>query len=637
MPRRATAFAALLLLLVLPAALPAPATGMAYKETPSLVDKVRAGILPPVQERLPRLPSVVDMAAQGKQPGRPGGELRMLIGRSKDVRLMFVYGYARLVGYDADLELRPDLLADCRVEEGRRFTLLLRPGHRWSDGAPFTAEDFRYWWQDVANNPALSPAGPPQDMLVNGQPPRFEVLDETTVRYEWDEPNPEFLPRLAAASPLLIYRPAHYLKPFHADYVDPAALQTAVAEARVRNWASLHNRMDNLYKFDNPDIPTLQPWKNTVEPPETRFVGERNPFFHRVDSQGYQLPYIDRFILSEADSKLIPAKAAAGEADLQARSIAFSNYTFLKENEKRSGYATLLWGTAKGSHVALFPNLNVTDSDWRRLLRDARFRHALSLAIDRHIINRSLYFGLALPGNNTVLARSPLYREDYRTRWTAYDPQRAAALLDELGLSRTRSDGTRLMANGRPVEIIVETSGESTEEVDVLELVRETWAEVGVKLYIRPSQRDVFRNRIYAGETVMSVWSGLENGIPTADMSPVELAPTMQDQLMWPKWGQFHETGGKAGEPVDMPGPKQLMQLLGAWYRAPEASRRREIWHEMLEIHAEGTYSIGIVAAVKQPVVVAHALRNVPVEGVYNWDPGAQFGIYRPDTFWLDR
>ena len=104
------------------------------------------------------------------------------------------------------------------VHEGRVFTLKLRKGHRWSDGQPFTTEDFRYYWEDVANNKELSPAGPPRDLLVEGQPPKFEVLSETEVRYTWHKPNPHFLPRLAGASPLFIYRPAHYLKPLHKKY-----------------------------------------------------------------------------------------------------------------------------------------------------------------------------------------------------------------------------------------------------------------------------------------------------------------------------------------------------------------------------------------------------------------------------------
>ena len=56
----------------------------------------------------------------------------------------------------------------------------------------------------------------------------------------------------------------------------------------------------------------------------------------------------------------------------------------------------------------------------------------------------------------------------------------------------------------------------------------------------------------------------------------------------------------------------------------------------MLEIHAEQIFTIGLIAGVKQPVVVSNHLRNVPAEGVYNWDPGSFFGIFRPELFWFD-
>ena len=353
----------------------------------------------------------------------------MLIGRSRDIRLLVVYGYARLVGYTENFELVPDILESIDVEEGRIFTLHLRPGHKWSDGAPFTSEDFRYWWKDVANNPNLSPSGPPVDMLVNEEPPVFEVVDETTVRYTWPANNANFLPRLAGAAPLFIYRPAHFLKKYHADYATEAELEERIG--RARNWAAQHNRQDNMYRFDNPSLPTLQPWMNTTRPPATRFKAERNPYFHRVDENGRQLPYIDRFIMSQATAQLIPAKAGAGEVDLQARSIYFNNYTFL----------------------------------------------------------------------------------------------RAA---------------------------------------------------------------------------------------------------------------QNYETGGKVGEPPDMPAAIELQELHRQWLNAGSDEERTEVWGKMLSIHADQVFSIGVVSGVMQPIVVRNGLRNVPRKGIYNWDPGAQFGMYRPDTFFWD-
>ena len=622
-----------LLLLALPmamtSALAAPATLI---ETPMLRDDVAAKKLPPVKQRLPENPMVVPMDGKTAELGQHGGTLNMLIGRARDVRMLVVYGYARLVGYDRNLALVPDILQNVDAKDDRVYTMKLRQGHKWSDGQPFTSEDFRYFWEDVANDKDLSPAGPPSALLVDGQAPKVEILDKTTVRYTWTKANPDFLPLMAGASPLLIYRPAHYLKQFHKKY-NPKIVEAERAEPGKRSWAAIHNREDNLYQFDNPKLPTLQPWLNITKPPTDRFVAVRNAFFHRVDDNGRQLPYIDKVVLPVVDGKLIPAKAGAGESDLQARDIQFNNYTFLKKGEKTNNYRTFLWRTAKGSHLALFPNLNVADPVWKQLFRDVRFRRALSMSIDRAQINQVLYFGLASESNNTVVPDSPLFRKEYQTQWAKFDRKAADRLLDEIGLKKG-SDGVRRLSDGRPLEIIVETAGESTEQTDVLELVRENWREVGIKLFSKPSQRDLLRNRVFSGEAMMSVWQGLDNGMPSADTGPDELAPKDQAQLQWPKFGQYYETAGKSGEAPDFPEAIELMKLVESWRNANREGREK-VWHRMLAIHADQQFSIGIVNNVMQPVVVTNTLKNVPEKGLYNWDPGAFFGIYRPDTFWF--
>ena len=601
-------------------------------ETPMFQEDVHAKKLPPIKQRLPDNPLVVTMDGKTSEIGQQGGTLNMLIGRARDVRMLVVYGYARLICYDRNLQMAPDILESIDVKEDRIFTMKLRKGHKWSDGEPFTSDDFRYFWEDVANDKDLSPAGPPAELLVEGKPPQVEYLDKTTVRYTWLKPNPEFLPRMAGASPLFIFRPAHYLKQFHKKYT-PKVIDIEKNDPGKRTWAAIHNREDNMVQYDNPKLPTLQPWINTTKAPADRFLAVRNPYFHRVDENGRQLPYIDKIVLPVVDAKLIPAKAGAGESDLQARDIQFNNFTFLKKSEKTNNYRTYLWRTARGSHFALFPNLNVSDPVWKSLFRDARFRHALSMAIDRSQVNQVLYFGLATESNNTVVAESPLFKKQYQTQWAQYDRKAADKLLDELGLKRG-SDGIRRLSDGRPLEIIVETAGESTEQTDVLELIRDTWRQSGIKLFSKPSQRDVLRNRVFSGEAMMSVWDGIENGMPNADTSPDELAPLSQIQLQWPKFGQYFETAGKAGEAPDIPEAIELIKLNEAW-RGANHEAREKIWHRMLSIHSEQQFSIGVINNVLQPVVVSNSLKNVPEKGMYNWDPGSFFGIYRPDTFWF--
>lgn len=625
MMRLATALLTLLTLL--------PAAGRAGppEETPSLAAAVAAGTLPAVAERLPRQPLIVEAPAGARQ----GGSLRTLIGSAKDVRLMVVYGYARLVVFNDKLQLVPDILEKLEVTEDRIFTFHLRPGHRWSDGAPFTAEDFRYFWEDVALNRDLSPTGVPVELLVDGKPPRFEVIDATTVRFSWDKPNPNLLPRIAGASPLYLYRPAHYLKRFHASYTDPEQLKAKAREAGARNWAQLHNRLDNQYRNDNPDLPTLDPWVLQTKAPAQRFMFKRNPFYHRQDTAGRQLPYLDEVAMTVADPKIVAVKTGAGESDLQARYLSFDNYTFLRQAAERNDYNVRLWTTAKGSHLALFPNLTVADPVWRGLMRDVRVRRALSLGIDRHEINQVVFYGLATEGNNTMLRSSPLYSDGNRTKWATYDPGRANALLDEAGLNRWSDDGFRLLPDGRPMMIVVESPGDTAEQTDVLQLIRDTWAKLGVKLLIKSMQQEVFRNRVFAGETVMSISAGAENGVATPDISPAEWAPTNQQYLQWSQWGNFYETMGKAGSAIDMPEARQILDLYRKWESSPDSAGRKAAWEDLLALSADQVFSIGLIGTVPQPIVVSNKLRGVPDKAMFNWDPGANFGMYRMDGFWF--
>ncbi len=618
-------------------ALPALAQTPPLSESSFWATEVKEGILPPISERLPSQPLIVDLEAKGRVIGTQGGTLRTLVSRSKDIRQMVVYGYARLVGYAPDYSLQPDILRAVDIFEDRRYTLHLRKGHSWSDGAPFTSADFAYWWHDVANNEHITPSGPPEWMTVAGKIGTVTFPDALTVVFEWDTPNSSFLPLLAQASPPFIYRPAHYLKQFHGDYADPDFLEQEIQVARVKSWPALHNRRDNMYKFDNPDEPTLQPWMNASGKPTSRNLFVRNPYYHRIDSTGAQLPYIDVVEMTVVGSGLIAAKSNAGEVDLQARGLGFRDVAILKKGETDGGnYRTLLWANGTASQIAIYPNLNFADPVWRKVMRDVRFRRALSLGIDRRMINRALYFGMADEGGMTVLERSPLHNADYLTAWSEMDIAHGNRLLDEMGLTERARNGLRKLPDGRPMEFVIETAGERQEVENALTIITDTWRELGIRLVMRPLDRDILRNRIYAGTGMAAVWYGWDNGLPSAATSPEYLAPTQQEFFAWPKWGQHFQTMGQAGEPPDMEAPKRLLQLQSDWNRTTAATAREAIWKEMLDIHAQEQFAIGILSGAPQPVVVSRRLRNVPEMGIWAYDPGAHFGIHRIDEFYFE-
>jgi peptide/nickel transport system substrate-binding protein len=243
---------------------------------------------------------------------------------------------------------------------------------------------------------------------------------------------------------------------------------------------------------------------------------------------------------------------------------------------------------------------------------------------------------------------SPLYREEYRTKYASLDVREANRMLDKVriklpdgtegDLRRRNGRGVRLLPDGRPMIVMLETAGESTEETDVLRLVADSWRKIGVELVTRPQTREILRGRIYSGEAMMTIWSGLENGLPDARSNPAELACVTQSVLWCPKFGQFRETGGVSGEPIpaSLKTVRELSDLADRWSRTADCREQERIWHRMLQIHADLQYTIGLIANVKQPVVVSPRLKNVPKQATYSWEPYAFFGAYRPDTFWLE-
>lgn len=604
-------------------------------ESPLLAEDVAANKLPPMAERLPDIPLVLDMAALGKEYGTYGGSIRTLMAKSKDIRMMTVYGYARLVGFDDTLELRPDILDSFEVSEGRIFTLKLRKGHKWSDGHPFTTEDFRYYWEDVALHEELSRSSASSEMIVEGKLPLFEVIDDLTVRYTWEKPNPLFLASLAAPRPNVIYLPAHYMQQFHEKFADKATLDQMVVDNGARNWVSLHINKGRHYRPENPDRPRLDPWLNLTAPPAEQFTFVRNPYFHRTDDRGMQLPYIDKVVIGISSAEIIPAKTGSGEVDLQARYLRFSDYTFLKASGKTQNLNVALWQEGKGAQLAIFPNYNTNDETWRTVLRDVRFRRALSMAIDRDELNQQFFFGLANVSGNTVMPDSPLYDEKFANAWINLDIDAANTLLDEMGL-KIGDDGIRVLPDGRPAEIVLEGSGNS-EETDVVELLKGYWLEIGIKVFSRNIPRENLRRRALSGETLISIGVGLDLGLAVPDLAPNELAPTSQSQANWPKWGNYHDSNGVSGESSDIAEVQQLTKLFGEWSVSETTSQRESIWKDMLGIYADQAFSIGIANGVMQPIVYRNTLKNIPENGIFTFAPTSYFGTYHMDTFFFDK
>ena len=236
------------------------------------------------------------------------------------------------------------------------------------------------------------------------------------------------------------------------------------------------------------------------------------PIFTGSTGNGRQLPYIDRLVFIIADSKIVAAKAGVGETDLQGRYLRFTDFTFLKRGEARGRHRVYQWQTAVGAQIALYPNLNHKDPVWRKLFGDVRFRRALSLGIDRREINRVHVLRAGRGGRQTRCCRAArCFRPEYRKAWARFDPARANALLDEIGLTHRDSEGYRLLPDGRPLEIIVEAASEGSEYTDAMRLIQDSWRRIGVRLFQKNTRaRDVSAAAFYAGLTHIAMWTGMD-------------------------------------------------------------------------------------------------------------------------------
>lgn len=262
-----------------------------YHESPMLTALVEAGELPPVEERLPANPRVVEPF---KEVGEYGGAMRMgFVGNNPGWGgLWYVTGWENLASWAPDFSgVVPNIAESWEVSDDvREYTFHLREGMKWSDGAPFTADDIMFYIEDILFNEELSPAGPSADWLPREGAAEFraEKIDDYTVKFIFANPYGTFLYTLPQWNGRHItWFPKHYLSQFHADYNPNVADLVAETEG-AEDWVSLFNikasgpTEDTNNYFNNLERPLLFPWVPTsVLGGSTEMNMVRNPYYFK--------------------------------------------------------------------------------------------------------------------------------------------------------------------------------------------------------------------------------------------------------------------------------------------------------------------------------------------------------------------
>ncbi|HKJ85886.1 MAG TPA: ABC transporter substrate-binding protein, partial [Spirochaetia bacterium] len=464
---------------------------LSQMEAPMLAEMVAAGDLPPVEDRLPSQPAVIEPY---ESLGTYGGSWRtMYRGPGDWPWFTRTVGHEQLVQWNrAWDELEPGIARDWEIQDGgRTYVFHLREGMKWHDGEDFTSADFVWWYDNVVTHDEIIIPWP-GFFQTDGDLFELEAPDEYTVVFRFSGPNAFFLQAAASGDGrFLIPHAEHYFAQFHGD-VNSEAGEIA-REAGYADWVEYYEFLGDQW-WDNPDRPSLYAWTPEVGVGEAteRWVVERNPYYWKVDSEGRQLPYLDRVVFDNIpDDEVRLLRITSGQVDLHSRSMGgTTNRPVYEENMERGNYRFLQLDRSDTNVHSISFNQTIEDPVLREIFREKDFRVAMSLAINRPEINDLFYFGTTEPHQHGPRPETPFYNERLGKQFTEYDPDEANRLLDGLGYLRN-SDGWREGPEGRVISVTIDShSGQ-----DVLELVEQYWEAVGIETSLNIIERSFMTER----------------------------------------------------------------------------------------------------------------------------------------------
>ena len=592
-----------------------PASAQDFSEAPMLAEMVAAGTLPPLEERLPAEPMVMEVL---ESVGEYGGTLRRaILGGGDQHNMVRLISNENLLRWNADWsEVVPNIAESYKVsDDATTFTFTLREGIRWSDGAPFTASDIMFWYE-VFSDDRLTPSRHPMYVGASG-PVEVTQIDDYTVQFRFAEANGLFLQNMAYGFGYYVVNyPRHYLEQFHADH-NPDIQALIDAEPAASDWVQLFNLragpMHTPAFWQNPDRPTLHAWHIEEGYGTTqRMVAVRNPYYWKVDEAGQQLPYIDQVTWDQVeDPEAILLRAFNGEIDYMARHIGRpANLAGLTDNAERGQYGFYGVGDIGASQAALMFNLNNPDPVLNDIVNTFEFRQAMSHAIDRQEIIDLVYLGVGSPVQTSPHPSAPFYNKEWSTRYTEFDPDAANALLDGLGLDQRDDAGFRLRPDGERLTfafLVADVFG--FQYPDVMELVAEYAADVGVDIQVRASDRSRLQEIASVAEHDGYIWN-CPGGLSDAYTNPDCYMPRGQAVYWAPEWAAWGVDPATGTEP-----PANIQALFTAYEGvtgSADPAVQLAALEDLIEQSTSQLLTIGMMQSDGAFGIARNNLRNYP-------------------------
>jgi len=614
-----------------------------FTEAPMFRTMVAAGELPPVEERLPKREDIL-VIKPVEQVGKYGGTLKKIeAGGASGIECYTIN--SNIVRQNVEFtKVMPDLAKKVEFSKDyKTLNILLRNGLRWSDGYPFTVDDILFWWEDQILNDDLTPVKP-KAWMPGGELAKFEKIDDYTLRIHFAIPSPYIKFKLArfwqAGVQGNFFDPKHYLKKWHIKY-NPEADELAKEEGYEHWWdAYWFHKAAHVWGKDI-NLPKVGPYiRERITTTERVYI--RNPYYHAVDTEGNQLPYIDRIInYLSPQAEVGKMKAIAGELDFYFMGPTLLEYPLYKENEEKGGYRTILMIDTLPTGIVIGFNQNHPDPVKSKIFQDLRFRQAMSLALNREEMNEVVYFGKGKPMQPTAHPSSTFYKPEWgeANPYLRYDADEANRLLDEVGLDRQDAEGWRLRPDGKRLTIFIQYAYTgAVPATEILELVKEYWEDVKVKTEMKMVEYGYYYAWLSEAKHDVGVWAfdaNFEGQLYTWPIHKLEFGSDMVSVGL--KWDKWIDTEGEEG--VEPPGDvKQWYRWIDEWLTyAPGTPKYMEFAELIFDWYSENLWEIGTVGMAPRPVLLSKNIRNARLEGGYfGWDSGYH-GPYLPVQWYFEK
>ena len=640
-----------------------------YGEAPSLAAQVASGGLPSVDKRLPENPYVVPH--KWLTVGKYGGTLNMGCDNNEWGTAGFMaelqYGHSPLRYLRDGLEIGPGLAEKWESNaEASEWTLYFRKGLKWSDGHPWSVDDILFWWEDQVKVEELKEYPPDEARSGKGTLMTMTKLDATTLKLTYDAPTPLTADRLAMWVNRMIgprwMDPKHFMTQYHIKY------NTALDKD---NWTETFRQMQAFHT--NPGCPTMTGWmlESYEKAQSTKWV--RNPYYWCVDSAGNQLPYLDRIEhINYQDLEVFKLRITSGQLDYVHGAwtgLTLSDVQTLRAAEAKSGMDLRLWDNGDGTGSSYFFNWDYAEPKMRALIRTPKFRKALSHAFNRSAARKAVYFDTGELTSGTMSPKALEYNvpggkaayQEWRDSAIQFDPARAKALLDEIGVKDVNGDGFREMPDGSPLEVTLDFSATQPPtgvHVRKNEFIAKDWNAIGIKTALNPIPSTSIDQLWATGKKMTNADWGVGDG-PNHLVYPQWVVP-MEPTRWAPLHGNWYLVKGTTREgaeadkdPYERTPPRvapepgssiaRLWDLYDQTKVEPDVNKRNKLVWDMIKIHVEdGPFFSGLSANTPAIVLVKKGLNNVPKRDdlalggfVAPWIHPTP-AVYDPETYYWD-